>query len=181
VSAHVVVSGLPGSGKTTLARGLATDLGVPLIAKDTIKEALFDAVGTGDVAWSKRLGAASMSVLLALAARHRRTVLESFWDRERGREALLDMGAGFVEVFCACDPETARRRYVERTGAGRHPGHLDHERVDDFDAWITSGRGRPLDLGGPLLAVRTDTSDAIDHAAIAAFVRRQPAWAGSER
>ena len=35
----VVVSGPPASGKTTLARAIAPALGLPLVAKDTIKEA----------------------------------------------------------------------------------------------------------------------------------------------
>jgi hypothetical protein len=38
-----------------------------MLGKDTIKEALFDTLGTGDRAWSRRLGAASYAVLLALA------------------------------------------------------------------------------------------------------------------
>ena len=45
----VVVTGLPGSGKTTIAGPLAAELGWPLLGKDTIKEALFDALGTGDL------------------------------------------------------------------------------------------------------------------------------------
>jgi len=36
----VVVSGPPASGKTTLARTIAPALDLPLIAKDTIKQAL---------------------------------------------------------------------------------------------------------------------------------------------
>ena len=41
----VLVSGAPGSGKTTLAHPLAEQLGLPLFAKDTIKEALHDNLG----------------------------------------------------------------------------------------------------------------------------------------
>ena len=40
----VVVSGLPASGKTTLARQLADELNAPLISKDEIKEAMATAI-----------------------------------------------------------------------------------------------------------------------------------------
>jgi adenylate kinase family enzyme len=44
----IVVTGAPGSGKSTIAVPLAGRLGLPLIAKDDIKEALWDHVGPGD-------------------------------------------------------------------------------------------------------------------------------------
>ncbi len=47
----VVVSGIPGSGKTTLATALGQTMGLSVISKDVIKESLMDTLGTGDNDW----------------------------------------------------------------------------------------------------------------------------------
>jgi predicted kinase len=58
----VIVSGAPGSGKTTLATRLSQDLGLPMLDRDALKEALADAIGhPADVDASARLGAGSSS------------------------------------------------------------------------------------------------------------------------
>jgi predicted kinase len=41
----VLVAGWPGSGKSTLAAALAAEPGLPLLAKDEIKEALVEGLG----------------------------------------------------------------------------------------------------------------------------------------
>ncbi|MGZ6372549.1 MAG: AAA family ATPase, partial [Candidatus Limnocylindria bacterium] len=64
----VIVSGAPGSGKTTLAHHLAADLHLPLISKDELKEALADAIGVPpDVPASMQLGAVAYSVVYFVA------------------------------------------------------------------------------------------------------------------
>ena len=40
----MVVSGLPGSGKSALATGLSARLGLPVIDKDVVLEALYDSL-----------------------------------------------------------------------------------------------------------------------------------------
>ena len=67
-STVVVITGLPGSGTTTLAPGLSLHLGWPLIARDTIKEALGDSLAVSDPEGSRRIRRASYHVLFA----HRR-------------------------------------------------------------------------------------------------------------
>ena len=74
----VLVAGWPGSGKTTLAAALATELGLPLLSKDEIKEALMDGLGPpGMVAQSRQLGRAAVLAMLRVAARCPGAVLDS--------------------------------------------------------------------------------------------------------
>ena len=47
-----MISGLPGSGKTTLARRLAPALKLPLIDKDDILKRLFESIGIGNAAYT---------------------------------------------------------------------------------------------------------------------------------
>jgi glucokinase len=136
---------------------------VPLLAKDTVKEALFDSLGLGDRAWSQRLGAASTEVVLALAAETPRAVLDSFWRRPLAIERLRALGRPLVEVHCACPPELAATRYGERV---RHPGH-GGVGDDEIAGWAADAG--PLALGGPLLEV--DTTADVDVTVVARWVR----------
>jgi predicted kinase len=166
----VVVSGPPASGKTTIAGPLAAELGFSLLAKDRIKETLHDWLGQGepDLAWSRRLGAASMELLWALAADTPAVVLEAnFWpDDPRVRERLAALAASPVEVFCKCPALECRRRYTERASS-RHVVHVDshHLQLPD-DAFTRSDR--PVGLGAVLTV---DTSTPVDIQALAREVR----------
>jgi predicted kinase len=163
----VLVSGAPGSGKTTLAAPLAAELGFALLGKDRIKETLHDAFGApvSDLAWSNRLGAAAMELLWALAADAPAVVLEANFRPRHAyvRSRILALSAHPVEVNCVCPPELAARRYAERAAAS-HPVHvvtsLTPEMLAEFD--------RPVGIG-ELIAV--DTTAPVDVAALAGQVQ----------
>ncbi|MGA7732343.1 MAG: AAA family ATPase, partial [Chloroflexia bacterium] len=59
----IVITGLPGTGKTEMGRYLARELNLPLIYKDGIKETLFDSLGVGDWEWSRKLGSTTYSLM----------------------------------------------------------------------------------------------------------------------
>jgi len=58
----IVVSGAPGTGKSTIARALGADLRFPVLSLDPVKEALADVLGLGDEDWSNRVGDAAAEV-----------------------------------------------------------------------------------------------------------------------
>jgi predicted kinase len=155
----VIVTGPPASGKTTVARQLAARLRLPLIAKDAIKEALFDGLGAGDLAWSQRLGEATYLAMLALAedtvAAGASLVLEAnFVSGGEFATRLAALPARFVQVHCSAPLEVLVERYRSRE---RHPGHVDSERIDALRDAVETGRHDPLDLPGE--TIRIDTTN----------------------
>ena len=157
----VVVTGPPAAGKTTIARALAGRLRLPLISKDTIKEALFDGLGSGDLAWSQRLGAGTYLAMLALAedsvAGGASLVLEANFVRGGEVETrLATLPARFLQIHCSAPLEVLSARYGARE---RHPGHVDAERIDALRDAVETGRHDALDLPGE--TIRLDTSEEV--------------------
>jgi predicted kinase len=168
----VVISGPPAAGKSTLAGPLAAELGFTLIAKDLIKETLHDVLGREadtDLAWSQRLGAASMELLWALALDAPAAVLEAnFWSGDARLEARMRaLGTVPVEVHCRCPLDECLRRYAERAPS-RHPVHADGaERRATAETFARSAR--PIGRG-PVITV--DTTGPVNVQLVAAEVWR---------
>lgn len=155
----IVVTGLPGTGKTTLARELSARYRIPLVAKDVIKEPLLDVLGARDAAESRRLSDASFSVLFALARELGTAVtglvLEGNFrpgEHESPLRLLFPAGLGdgrvppLAQVLCtAPERERLARLAARRTNPTRHPGHRDSDQASSPPAALS---GSFLELPG---------------------------------
>jgi glucokinase len=152
----IVITGLPGAGKSTLGHELARRYRVPLLAKDSIKEPLLDVLGAADAAYSRKLSDASFAVMFRLAtewvAGGQDFILEgNFRPAEHEgplREAFTS--ARGLQVLCRVPEAERLARLADREkDAARHGGHRFGERQSAAASAIGMNRGDAfLDLPG---------------------------------
>jgi len=160
----VIINGLPGVGKTTLATQLAQDLGLPLIGKDMLKEFLFDQVGSTNLEDSRFLGKVSVKMLYALLkeyiASDKSLMIENAFYAEFARPEITaligDKPVDIIEVYCETAETTRHGRISSRIADGsRHTGHHDSMSLLE----VSSDTYAPLAIG-ELLRYDTTTDDA---------------------
>jgi len=158
----VIVTGAPGTGKTILATRLAREVGLPLLTKDAIKEAMMEVLPVPDREASMQLGAAAFRLLFTLSQSLLDAgigiVLEGPFAHPRADAELQELGRGArtVLIHCVAPSDLVFRRYRERHESGqRHPGHFDGVVLDGLEARLQAGEFQAPLIGVPALVVDT--------------------------
>lgn len=166
----VIVTGLPGTGKTYTSNHIATELQLPLIAQDVIKEIMYDKIGIGDVAQTNTFGQATYAIIDHLAAGQLGAgyglILESNFipslASQRHRRLVKQYNARCVQVVCRTESSVLNARLHQRNHADRHPGHNDNislaEQQQITQQRLDNGEDQPLDIPGSVVIV-VDTTD----------------------
>lgn len=139
----VIMAGLPGTGKSTVARALAAQCGGAVLDKDVIRAALF---APPDIEYSAAQDDFIMELMLD-AARYllakaplRRVFLDGrtfsrCYQRRRAIQFAESIATPWRIIECVCSEDIARRRLAEDALSGRHPAAnrtIDlYERVRD--------------------------------------------------
>ncbi|MEO8397024.1 MAG: ATP-binding protein [Chloroflexota bacterium] len=169
----LIVNGLPGSGKTTLAKRLAADLSLPVFSRDGIYETLFDALSDDTHPPPPALGTASFRLLYAvvgsvLAARQP-VIIEGFFGRPDLRTAEflnLQQHHEFepFQILCKAAGDVLLERFLVRANsADRHAGHADMDWLEQNKERLVRGLLAPLALEGQLVQIDTSTAGSFDY------------------
>jgi aminoglycoside phosphotransferase family enzyme/predicted kinase len=132
----VLVGGLPGTGKSTVARGLGDALGAMVLRSDEVRKELAGLPADrhapsafGEGLYRPEQTAATYGELLARAevglGMGESVVLDASWGeqrwRRRAREAAGRAGAEVVELRCSVAADVAAERMRSRAAAGGDP------------------------------------------------------------
>ncbi len=167
----IIISGPPCAGKTTLARRIAQEFRLPLVAKDDVKELLFDSLGWKDREWSKKLGYATFKLLFYFVksqlAAGRSLIVEANFYTETMTEQFCALQAkyGFVplQIHCHANSSVLTQRFRARWASGtRHPGHVDDQISEEEMIAILKRYEKALDIGGSVIETDTTDFDKID-------------------
>ena len=135
----VLMAGLPGTGKSTLARELALQTNGRVIGKDEIRSALFAA---DEIEYSTRQDDFCMQIMLQLAGflldrLSNQTIFldgRTFSQRyqiENVKNAAAELHQSWRIIECVCSPEVAKQRLEEQLTAASHPA-----RNRDFQLYL---------------------------------------------
>jgi aminoglycoside phosphotransferase family enzyme/predicted kinase len=133
----VLVAGLPGTGKSTLARALAERAGFEVIRSDVVRKELAGPAarvaastpfegGIYSPEWTERTYAECLRRAEALLFDGRRVIVDASFFAERLRRAFLQAatrwGCQGVLLRCQAEPEVVRRRLETRQGDASDAG-----------------------------------------------------------
>lgn len=175
----VVIGGLPGTGKSTLARGLGAATGWAVLASDHIRKELADLATTARTHDGFERGlydpahtAATYAELLRRArhalAHGESVILDASWSRavDRAAAALLaeQTHAELHELRCVVDDEVARKRLQARVLANTDASDADvtvaERMARTAEPWPSA---TPVDTAGPLGATLTTLTTTLSN------------------
>ena len=136
MSKLIIVCGFPASGKTSLSKELSRRMNMFCLHKDSIKENLFETMGLSTLEDSKRIGAVSSKLLLALAREQLANgvdlIIEAPFNFPKDYDLFAqwekEYGVKMYKVICRIGDEERVNRYNDRL-AERHYCHCDNQRV----------------------------------------------------
>jgi aminoglycoside phosphotransferase family enzyme/predicted kinase len=162
----LLVGGLPGTGKTTLARGLASAAGFEVIRSDVVRKELAPGATPEQLyspAWIERTYSECLRRAERLLFDGNRVIVDAMFREQAQRKAFLAlanrMGVPGFLIVCETPAELIRARLAARTDDASDADWAVYQKA--------AGQWEPLGIGVERRTVRIDTSrmeEALDRA-----------------
>src|SRR5262245_44673893 len=115
-SMHIIVTGLPASGKSSVGKLIASNFELELLDKDDILESMFEDEAGTEV--RRRLSRDADEILRRKAFESTGAVLVSWWRHPKSRidtgtptDWLSSLSGRLIHVHCRCDALVAANRF----------------------------------------------------------------------
>jgi predicted kinase len=159
----VIISGHPGSGKTSIARQLSQQHHIAFISKDGLKERMFDALGSSDKQWSLKVSGASHRIMDDMVGQILQSgnsvIIESNFKPEIDSERFTTIAEKYhvkcVQILCYADGSILFDRWNKRIHSEeRHEGHVEEIGLEQIRRDLAVPYS-PLTLPGETIELNT--------------------------
>ena len=169
----IIINGLPGIGKTSLAKRLANDLKLPMIHRDGIAELLFDSLNCQTQDCSPFIAPTSFKLLYyflgsILEARQSLIVEGCFRFSDLATTEFLQLRQFYdflpLQIQCVGDGKVILDRYLGRANTPeRHIYHHDIEFAERNKEIFLRGRLENLGLDGEIIEIEMTSHETFNY------------------
>ena len=171
----VIITGFPGTGKTSLGRVLSDYLKAPFITKDAFKEIVFDTLGSSDQAWSRQVSGTAHRIMDYIIDEELRAghgvILESNFkadvDSTRFEAIQKKYNCPCIQILCWAEGGILAERFLARQRSDeRHQGQVIDISDEQIRKDFAAGKCEILKIDAPLLEVDTTDFAAVNYEVI---------------
>ncbi len=178
----IIISGLPGTGKTTLAKKISDKYHLPLVSMDAIKETMWNTMGHEfDFEFNDKIGRTAFELVFyyinETLCKEVSLVVEAHFSPERNNDRINKLKEKYetnlIQIYCDCETKALQKRFKERMiKDSYHKGHKHTISLYGEERVLNSlgTKNKRLDIDGVTYNLDTTNPEKIDYEKLFEFI-----------